>query len=82
MDSETAITQSKIIFIGNPFMELSVGSIASTHTILVMVATLRWPIQFIAQLNTLAGTIPSRVLYVCTNTYLIVLYCIITLYSF
>ena len=37
VDSEIAITQSKVILIGNPFMELSVGSIASTHTILVMV---------------------------------------------
>ena len=37
IDSQIAITQSKIIFIGNPFMELTVGSIASTHTILVMV---------------------------------------------
>ena len=32
-----AITQSKIIFIGNPFGDLTVGSIAPTHTILAMV---------------------------------------------
>ena len=37
MDSEIAITQSKIIFIGNPFMELTMASIATTDTILVMV---------------------------------------------
>ena len=37
MDSEITTVQSKIIFIENPFMELSVGPIASTYTILVVV---------------------------------------------
>ena len=37
MDSQIAITQSKIIFVGHPFRELTVGSIAPTHTILAMV---------------------------------------------
>ena len=37
LGSQTAITQSKIIFVGNPFGDLTVGSIAPTHTILAMV---------------------------------------------
>jgi len=36
MGSQTAIAQSNIIFIGNPFGELTVGSIASSHTMLAM----------------------------------------------
>ena len=37
LDSKLVVTQSKIIFVGNPFRELTVGSIASTQIILVMV---------------------------------------------
>ena len=46
LGSQTAITQSKIIFIGNPFGDLTVGSIA----------ILRWPIKIVARLNTLVGS--------------------------